>query len=239
MKKLSLILLFAVSGIILSQPFSQAREYGRDRYEVGIGGVYSFNTTTSHHGGVQVEGFLPIHKYVEADIDVGWNGPGTAFGALIARPKLPLPCGELFLDAGAQYRSIFDFQTSEFVGLGTIGYRMDYVSAQVGIFGRIIFSKGDIAIENSKVREQVNLAYKLSFSVRPASSRWNAGGGFTNITPYECERMWQPMFFINGWYCITGSLRVEAEVMVKPTGIFHQAASFYGAKASLGICYRF
>lgn len=238
-KKFSLILLSAISCTLLSQTISHAREYGRDRYEVCIGGLYSFSTTSSHHGGIQVEGFLPIHKYIEADINAGWNGPGTMFGSLVARPKLPLPCGELFLDAIIQYRSISNFQTSELVGVGTLGYRIDYASAQFGVLGRTIYSKGDIRIHDSKVREKVSMAYRLSFSIRPKTSRWNAGGGITNITPYECERMWQPLFFINGWYSFYDRLRLEAEIMVKPTGMFHQTVSFYGARASVGICYVF
>lgn len=218
---------------------AQVREYGRDRYEINLAALYRYDTSSSHHGGIEVEGFLPVHKYFEADIHAGWNGPGTMHGALYARPKLPLPCGELFLDAALQYRSIFNYQTSELVTICTVGYRMDYVNARFGILGRTAFSKGEESRRRSKLTEPVCLAYRVSFSVRPQSSRWNAGGGVTNITPYECERTWQPLFFINGWYSISDRLRLNAQLTIKPTGMFHSAASFYGARATLGVSYSF
>ena len=167
-------------------------------------------------------------------------GAGSFVSSLTATPVFPLRTGELFIDGTAHFRSLYSDRVSEFVSAASFGYRMDWFSVQAGLFSRTIIDMDRKIHDNANfVPEPFNLLYKVTFHIRPSSSVWNAGGGVSNYSDYEYERMWQPLFFIDGYYRISESLNLKAEVTVKPTGMFHLVASFYGIRSSLGLSYAF
>ena len=227
MKKVVFLLLAASVCIC-----SNAAEYGRDRYELSVSGVYGFNTTWRNYGGATICGFLPVCKYFEADADVVALSSGTFSCSATARPKYSLPVGDIFLDGTVHYRSLYKYSASEIVAAASLGYRMDYFSIQAGIFFRTMMNI-------QKISEPLNILYKLSFAVRPASSSWNLGGGITDYSPFEYEREYQPIFFLDGYYRISPHFRINAEVSVKAAGMFHLVASFYGVRTSIGLSYIF
>lgn len=236
MKK-HLTILFAL--LLLCTSVS-AQEYGRDRYELSGAGIYGYNRTFSGYAGLSISGFQPVNGGFEAEEYVEVAGPGVFSFSATARPKFALPVGEIFLDGTAFYRSLSSYRSAEFIAAGSVGYRMNYVSAQFGMFSRTMMDMDRKAHGNENfVSEPFNLLYRVSFQLRPSSSVWNVGGGFSDYSEYEYERMWQPLFFVNGCYRLNEHLRLNAEVSVKPTGMFHLVASFYGVRSSVGLSYIF
>ena len=209
-----------------------AGQYGRSRYEISVSGICGYNTTWRSYGGGSIDGFMPVCRYFEADAGIMELSPGTFSCCATARPKLQLSVGELFLDAAVFCRSIYCYSVSESVAAASMGYRMNHVSVQAGIFSRKMTSM-------ERITEPVSFLYRLSLSVRPASSSWNIEGGGANYSLYEYEREWQPSFFLNGYYGISPHLRVNAGINVKPAGMMHLLASFYGVRCSAGLSYIF
>ena len=234
MRKTVLTILLMLSALAL-----QARNYGCDRYSISVYGNYGYNMTWKDYGGIDVRGFLPLGRHFEMAAGAELLSAGVFAATVNATPKFPLPVGEIFIDGTVCCRSLFKYSTAELVAALSAGYRMDYVSAQIGAFYRGIFSTGGNA-DGSYVGEiPVNVLYRLAFNVRPVKSRWNAGGGITNFSVYEYERMWQPMLFIDGRFDINEHFGMQACVFFRQAGFFHQIASIYGIDAKVGVSYRF
>ena len=120
------------------------------------------------------------------------------------------------------------------------GYRWDYLGIQVGFANRqLIDNELQWNSNSDNVAEPFDAIYKAWFKVRPASSVWNLGAGLTNFSPYEYERMWQPMVFIDAHWDVADHFRLLAEVYLKQSGSFHLTAGSYGVIARLGLEYRF
>ena len=206
---------------------------------VTVLGNYGYNNTWRNYGGLDIRGFVPFGKHFELKADAEVLTAGIFSGSVTFTPKFPLSVGELFLDGTLNYRNLFKYKSAEFVTAASFGYRMDFVSVQAGLFYRGIFNT-DRNAEGPYVGEKpVDMVYRVSFNVRPSTSRWNAGGGITNYNEYEYERMWQPMFFIDGRYDLSDSLSLLATVQVKQSGMFHQIVSFYGIDTKVGLRYEF
>lgn len=217
-----------------------AQRCGGQRYEISSSGIYGYNTTDAGYGGMSLSAFLPITRAFTSDVSFECVSAGRLAASVTLTPVFPLPAGELFIDGTAHFRSLYSDRASEFVSAASLGYRMDWFSVQFGMFSRTFIDMDRKQHDNGNfVSEPFNLLYRLSFNVRPSSSRWNAGGGFSNYTSYEYERMWQPYFFIGGLYRISDNLCINAEVTVKPAGMFHLVASFYGIRSSVGLSYAF
>ncbi len=230
----------SILALVLSCTTLAAQEYGRDRYELSGAGIFGYNQTYRGYAGLSLSGFQPVNGGFEAEEYVEIAGSGVFSFSATARPKFALPVGEIFLDGTAFYRSLSSYRSAEFIAAGSVGYRMDYVSAQFGLFSRTMIDMDRKAHSNENfVSEPFNLLYRVSFQLRPSSSVWNVGGGFSNYTGYDYERMWQPLFFLNGSYRFNEHLRLNAEVLCKPTGMFHLVASFYGVRSSVGLSYIF
>ena len=60
-----------------------------------------------------------------------------------------------------------------------------------------------------------------------------------NMTDYQIERVWQPMFMANGRYNINEHWQVNLSALCKPTGMFHLNAKYYGAEVRAGFAYQF
>ena len=224
-------------------------------YSVTMLGEYGYNTTWGHFGGGEVRANLPLNDYFE--LDVAGEGLSSRVYTLsaTARPKFPLPVGEMFLDGTLFYQAVQRNRIANYVMAASLGYRMDYVSVQLGIFGQVF---RDIDMEyhslDGHVVEPFNLLYRVQVNTRPEKCPWNIYLGAADYTELEYERHWQPIFFLGGYYDLPyynvfsrsdnlrGNIRyirLLAEVYCKPTGMFHLNATFYGVKAKLGVALRF
>lgn len=224
----------------------------KKRYMLSLEGEYGFNTTWQHYGGAELKAFMPVNDNVELEVAAEALSSNVFNASVTARPKMALPVGEMFIDASFAYSAVQRNRIHDFVGAGSIGYRMDYVSVQVGGFYRAMASYDrEWHSEEEYMCEPFNLLYRISANVRPLCSRWNIYMGMANYNETQYERMWQPLFFVGGYYDFkpkssfeyeynaASHFRLLAELTVKPTGMFHLDASFYGARTKVGFAYKF
>jgi len=198
-------------------------------------GMYGWNQIWKGHAGLDILGYLPVSKHFEACAALEVHSPKVFAATVTARPKFGLAVGEIFLDASAHYRQLGMYSIADFSLAASVGYRMDYVSVQVGITPHFTFDLDS----GQSISEPLNMLYRLSVNVRPATSRWNAGAGVANYTDYEYERTWEPMYFFDGHYDVNDKLSVLARVDLKPAGAFHLAAQFWGVAVRAGVGYKF
>lgn len=232
--RISFLVIFLLAGASLS-----AQTYGSDRYSVSAYANYGYNSSWRNYGGFDVRGFLPLARHFEMTANAEILTSGVFSSSVTARPKFLLPVGEIFIDGTVNFRNLYKYESSELVFAASAGYRMNYISVQAGLFCRGMFGSGDSREKSSVWETPVNVVYRVAFRVRPLKCRWNVGGGISNYDEYEYERMWQPMFFINGHYDLNDRFSLLACVRIKPTGTFQQIASFYGIDTRLGVAYRF
>ena len=89
------------------------------------------------------------------------------------------------------------------------------------------------------ILEPFDAVYRVEAFVRPQTSPWNISLCLSNMDNYQVERMWQPMFYLGGWYDITKHWRVRLSGKYKLAGMFHLNAHYYGAEVRAGVEYRF
>ena len=230
----------AASLVCFNMSARENREPEPGHYSITVLGVYDHSRTFANQGGFDIAGHMPFNNYVEADAGFEFLGPKILAGTVVARPKLPLKTGELFLDAAIHLRAFNTFGIGNFVLAANFGYRMDYVSVQLGAQRTLIHdfqkSSGDTA---SDILEPFNPIFRVAFNVRPATSPWNISLGAGNFTLYQYERLYYPIFFLGGHYDFTSHMSVQAEVNLKPSGIFNYNAHFNGLSVRAGLTYSF
>ncbi|MBR3648096.1 MAG: hypothetical protein IKN59_06895 [Paludibacteraceae bacterium] len=224
-------------------------------YNVTVLGEYGYNTTWLHFGGAEVRANLPFNDYFELDVAGESLSSNVHTFSVTARPTFDLPVGQLFIDGTVFYSGILRNRVADFAMAASLGYRMDYVSVQLGTFCHVM---GDLDYDYHSLStysvDPFNVLYRLQVNTRPYKSPWNIYLGAADYTELEYERHWQPIFFLGAHYDLpfynifrksdnlkgnTRNIRLLAEVYCKPTGMFHLAASFYGIKAKVGMSLRF
>jgi len=208
------------------------RMSAQDRTVISLEGVYGNNKTWENYGGVDLSCNLPIMKYFEAGAAMEILSPKVFSASATLRPQIAVGKGKFFIDGTFQYRGFNAYKTNEYVFSGAAGYKRPYFKVMLGAFGRIMQDKGQ---SGDFIAEAANVLYHASFTVRPESSKWNVGGAVANFSKYEYERMWYPMFFINGHYDFAKHIGVVAEVQYKPAGMFHMTNIYYGITVRAGL----
>lgn len=214
--------------------------FGVRPYTLSVLGEYSYNTVWGHHGNLDVQALLPFNPHFEMEAKLQLSTANVYTGVVQFRPKFELPVGELFIETDVYYKALARNRISDITaGLG-LGYRMDYVSVTLGVFARVMDDwDRDWHSNDTYVVEPFNLLYRLEVFCRPQSNPWNLSFLFSNVDDFQMERMWQPLFGINGWCDVADHWRLIFGVQCKPTGMFHLDATFYGATARFGFSYRF
>lgn len=201
---------------------------------------YSYNNTWSHHANLNIHAFMPINPHFEAEAKVQLSTANVYTGAVYLRPKFALPVGELFVETDVMYRAVARNTMSDITAALALGYRMDYVSVTLGMFGRVFDDwKRDWHSNETYVVEPFNLLYRIEVFCRPQKNFWNLSACFSNVDDHQMERMWQPLFALKAWYDINEHWRLQFGAQCKPTGMFHLDATFYGATARAGFTYKF
>ena len=230
-----------VSVFAIIPKSAQAASVYRDScYAVGMTGGYAYNNTYQHYGHISVDAFLPITNYFDAEVNIRTSTANVHDFAVHLHPKIILPVGELFLATRIQYNL---FARNEFHSLSTsfsVGYRMDYISAEVGYGSRVgaFIDLSKHTAENG-VSEPHNLVYRVEVFARPPQAKWNISAYVTNITEYQMERMFTPIFGLRTMADIKDHWRLVFEGRCKPVGVSNFVASFYGAEGVIGLMYRF
>ena len=236
MKKLFTLILVLASML----PMMAQVQYGSDRYAIGMHIGYGHNTTYGSHMLTDIDAFLPFNPHFEMQADLRFSTARNHSIGVQMRPKFAVPVGEFFIEgrllAGLYPADGFNDLTQALA----VGYRMEYVSFQVGFSTRLIMPSPYNWHANSNiVVEPFNICYKLEVFCRPQTSPWNISLCASNMTDYQIERVWQPMFMAGGLYKIDEHWQVNLNALCKPTGMFHLNATYYGAEVRAGFAYTF
>lgn len=238
MKKTLFFLLFAAFSMTVWG--AKGPGFGDRRYTLTAMGEYSYNTTWSHHGNLDLQALLPFNPHFEMEARLQLSTANVYSGALQFRPKFELPVGEMFIETDIYYRALLRSRSNDITAALGVGYRMDHVSVTLGVFSRVMDDMDRSWHSNdSYVVEPFNLLYRIEVFCRPQNNNWNLSFMFSNIDDYQMERMWQPLFGIGAWVDVKEHWRLNFGAQCKPAGMFHLDASFYGATARAGFSYRF
>lgn len=237
MKRWCLIVLVCLSGTGMVQAGVAYRD---SCYSIGLTGAYAYNETYDHHGSFALSAFMPVYKYFEGNMHIRFQTANVYDISVRLRPKFLLPVGELYFETQVLYNLIRRNDLHGLCGALSLGYRMDYVQVHIG-YGTRSFWPLDISSHTSEtsVHEPHNLIYYLEVFVRPCTSMWNLSVCVTDITEYQMERMYTPIFMVNSYMNIGSHWRITARGLCKPVGLSNYTPSFYGAEIAIGGHYRF
>jgi len=231
-----LCILYSVSVAV----FAANPGFGERKYTVSGLVEYSYNTTWGHHANFDIQGLMPFNPHMEMEARLQFSTANVYSGAIQFRPKFELPVGEMFIETDIYCRAIARNRMSDLTAALGVGYRMDYVSVTLGVFGRVLDDwDRDWHTNDTYVVEPFNLLLRLEAFCRPQDNPWNLSFMLSNVDDYQMERMWQLLFGINAWYDVKDHWRLNFGVQCKPTGMFHLDAVFYGITARAGFSYRF
>ena len=238
MKRHFIVLLLLAIGMTVAG--ANRPGFGERRYSITGMAEYSYNRTWGHHANMDVQSLMPINKYFEMEAKLQFSTANVHTGAVALRPKFELPVGEMFIETDVLYRAVARNRLSDITAALGVGYRMDYVSVTLGVFGRVLDNLDrSVHTDETYVVEPFNLLYRVEVFCRPQDNPWNLSFMISNVDDYQMERMWQPLFMAGAWYDVTDNWRLNFSVQCKPTGMFHLDAAFYGATARAGFSYRF
>lgn len=231
---------WAQTPTIVGNPNNSQSGFRVPGYSLSFRAEYGYNYTWLSHGNFDVQAFMPVNKFLELEGKLQFSTANVyTFGA-VARPKIALPVGELFLETELLYAAVARARQHDFCMAASLGYRMDYISFQFGMFSRTMAPfKREWHSEDKLNTEPFNLLYRVEVFCRPQAERWNLMFRASNLDEFRMERMWQPHFEIGGRYDFAEHWRVMADLVIKPTGMFHLNASFYGMDLRGGFAYRF
>lgn len=241
MRRILPILLLLLPIALHAEPDYIPRSgFGPNRYTLTATAGYDHNRTWGHFASFDLQTTMPIHKHLDIDARVQYQTAKVATGVAIIRPKIPLYVGELYFETGLNYKSLIRARQHEFAAAITIGYRMDYVSAAIGVDMRMSRPYSDGRPHTSRSNIEVpNICYALQVWCRPQTSIWNITARIANSDYYTIERPWHPIFMLGAQYDFDNHWRILLYAQCKPTGIFHLTANYYAATLRTGLTYRF
>jgi len=235
-KRFTLVILMVAALL----PAMAQVQYGTNRYAVRFNAGYNHNTTYGSHAGFDIGAFMPVNEHFEMQADLRFTTANTHAIGVQLRPKFAVPVGEMFIEgrlfAGLYPRDCYNDLTQALA----VGYRMEYVSVQLGFSTRLIMEAPyDWHANTNIIAEPFNICYRIEAFVRPFTSPWNISLCISNMTDYQIERVWQPIFMANGRYNIDEHWQVNLSALCKPTGMFHLNAKYYAAEVRAGFAYNF
>ena len=227
--------LFLFSLLCLS-----ALAYAQSPYSLSLHAGYGHNLTYGSFATFDIDAQLPINQYFEAETNLRTSTANVHTLGVQLRPKLALPVGELFLEDRLMANFLLRDHVNEFAHAISLGYRMQYVSAQLGFFSRVMVPMPyERNSDNASISEPFKLLYRVEAFVRPATSSWNLAVAISNVDDYMMERPWTPMLYLRGWYDVNNHWRLHLAGKYKNAGMFHMNAHYYASELRVGAEYRF
>jgi hypothetical protein len=245
MKKLLLLMALCLSSMGYGQTVdnSQSVELGDEvasQYSLSLHAGYGHNLIYGSHANFDLGAYMPINQYFEMDADLRVSTANFYTVGLQLRPKFALPVGEMFIEDRLMANLVVRNKVNEFAHAISLGYRMQYVSVQLGLFSRVIVPQPyEKNSNNSYISEPFKLLYRVEAFVRPKTSCWNIAVAISNIDDYMMERPWNPMLYLRGWYDVDDHWRVHLGGKYKNAGMFHMNAHYFAAEVGIGAEYRF
>ena len=233
-------ILSIICSLLLAFPVMAQVQPGSSQYSVSLHTGYGHNLTYGSFANFDLDAYLPINQHfdMQANLRVSTENFYT-FGVQL-RPKFALPIGELYIEDRMLMRLVSRDQYNDFVHTLSVGYMMQYVSVQVGMSNRVIIPVPYLHHSNAElISEPFDMVYRVEAFVRPQTSPWNISLCVSNMDNYQVERMWQPMFYLGGWYDINDHWRVRLSGKMKLAGMFHLNAHYYASEVRFGAEYKF
>lgn len=211
-----------------------------EQYSISLDMGYGHNLTYGSFANFDLGAYMPINTHFEMQANVRMSTANTYAVGVQMRPKFALPVGEMYIEDRLLTSFIRREQFLDFVHALSVGYRMQYVNVQLGMTNRVMLPPTyELSSGDTFVCEPFDLLYRLEVYVRPATSVWNLSLALANVDEYQIERMWQPMFYLGGWYDIDEHWRISLNGKLKLAGMFHLNAHYYASEVRVGAEYKF
>lgn len=210
------------------------------KYMISLHTGYAHNLTYGSYSNFDLDVYLPIHQHFDMQTNIRTSTANSHSLGFQLRPKFALPMGDLYIEDRLMMRLVARDKFNEFMHAISFGYMMQYVNIQLGVYTRVIQAlpynphNGD-----ELICEPFDVLYRVEAFIRPRTSQWNISLALANIDNYQVERMWQPTFYLGGWYDINEHWRVRMSGKLKLAGMFHLNAHYYASELRLGAEYRF
>lgn len=235
MKHKTIIRVLLVTGLLLPATVF-AGDYSFSATGALAGG---YNHVWGVYAGADLHGAMAVGDHLDVKADFEALTSGTVSLGATARPKLQFGAGSLYLDTGVLFRFVGD-GLFDFVTEGSLGWKMKHIEVRAGLYSRTIGNLNtDIHSVEECVCEPFNLMYLGQYNIKGDDSDWDIWGGCANFTSFEYERCWSPIFYLGGRKDLNDSLTLFGQTEIKPTGMFHLNACFYGIICRLGAVYSF
>ena len=211
-----------------------------EQYSISLDMGYGHNLTYGSFANFDLGAYMPLNTHFEMQANVRMSTANTYAVGVQMRPKFALPVGEMYIEDRLLTSFIRREQFLDFVHALSVGYRMQYVNVQLGMTNRVMLPPTyELRSGDTFVCEPFDLLYRLEVYVRPATSVWNLSLALANVDEYQIERMWQPMFYLGGWYDIDEHWRISLNGKLKLAGMFHLNAHYYASEVRVGAEYKF
>lgn len=211
-----------------------------EQYSISLDMGYGHNLTYGSFANFDLGAYMPLNTHFEMQANVRMSTANTYAVGVQMRPKFALPVGEMYIEDRLLTSFIRREQFLDFVHALSVGYRMQYVNVQLGMTNRVMLPPTyELSSGDTFVCEPFDLLYRLEVYVRPATSVWNLSLALANVDEYQIERMWQPMFYLGGWYDINDHWRISLNGKLKLAGMFHLNAHYYASEVRVGAEYKF
>lgn len=238
-------LVLSILITLLSASVRAESVYRDTCYSLRADMTYAYNIVYGHHGAFDVDAILPINPHFEGEVAARATTANTYAIGFRAQPKFPIrkngiDYGEVVLETRVLYNR---YERNQIHGLSiafSAGYRWEYIyfKAGYGLSMAATTVMSQHSTENS-VFEPHNLVYYLEIFARPHTSPWNISACITDMTDFQMERMFTPIFMLKSYVDIAEHWRLCFSGQCKPVGIANQAASFFGAEVTVGGLYKF
>lgn len=235
MKKIAIFILLSISTTIVSA------QSNKPSFNIGASAVAGYNHAWGAFAGSQLYGDMTIGNHLEVGARFEGLSSNVFSAALKVSPKINLPAGCIYLSTDLLYRNFFRSRTMDVVGAGVIGWKMEHLNVNIGMFSRII-GHLDTAWSSNEDRynlEPFNMCYRVEAFLRKYDSKWNLYAGISNVSPFQYEIFWAPYFYLGGWYRFNDHLKLYANVDLQQSGMFHLSAQFFGVRTNIGVNYQF
>ena len=211
-----------------------------EQYSISLDMGYGHNLTYGSFANFDLGAYMPFNAHFEMQANVRMSTANTYAIGVQMRPKFALPVGEMYIEDRLLTSFIRREQFLDFVHALSVGYRMQYVNVQLGMTNRVMLPPTyELSAGDTFVCEPFDLLYRIEVYVRPATSVWNLSLALANVDEYQIERMWQPMFYLEGWYDINDHWRISLNGKLKLAGMFHLNAHYYASEVRVGAEYKF
>jgi hypothetical protein len=91
--------------------------------------------------------------------------------------------------------------------------------------------------DNTVIRENWNLIYRIGYDLKPAEHPWNAGIAVTNFDHFLMNQETNPMLSVYGRYEAVPDLDLFMEAWYKHAGVFNISANYFGFFFRMGVSY--